>query len=145
MARCQYTKDDGERCRAAALIGEEFCLFHSPGRAEEVEEHRRLGGVRRRRERAVAAAYDYLGLRTIPDILRVLESAVTDTLSLDNSVGRNRTLAYLVEIARRCQESDLEHRVQALEAALRNRQVDASEVLDLEPDLLEAEPEEASP
>jgi hypothetical protein len=139
VARCHYTKDDGEPCRAAALTGEDFCLFHTPGRAEEVEEHRRLGGLRRRREHAVAAAYDFLGLQTIPDILRVLESAVTDTLSLDNSVGRNRTLAYLVEIARRCQESDLERRVQALEAALRDRDSKTTEVLDLEPELLETE------
>lgn len=137
MARCRLIKDNGEPCRAAALSGEEFCLFHSPDRAEEVEEARRLGGLRRRRERTVARVYDYQGLRSIDDILRVLESTVSDTLSLDNSVDRSRALAQLCEIGRRCLASDYEDKIRALEAALASRSLSQVDIpgLDLDVDI----------
>ena len=50
----------------------------------------RLGGLRRRREKTVTAAYDLEGLATLDQIRRLLEIAVMDTLGLENS---NRPLA----------------------------------------------------
>jgi hypothetical protein len=123
MSRCTFIKDTGERCGAHALGGEQFCLFHSPAHAEEVDEARRLGGYRRRREKAVSIAYDFEGLRTIADILRVLESAVVDTLALESSVPRSRALAQLCEIARRCHDDDVEEQVRVLEAIIRSRKL----------------------
>ena len=133
--------DSGEPCRASALRGDEYCLFHSPARQEEVEEARRVGGLRRRRERTIAAAYDFQGLRSISDLLRVLESTVSDTLSLDNTVHRNRTLAQLIEISRRCLESNHEQRIEALEAALKSRRASEADIIDLDRDFLDAEME----
>ena len=54
------------------------------------QEARRVGGLRRRREGTVQAAYDFEGLATIPQIRRLLEVAVVDTLSLENSIARSR-------------------------------------------------------
>ena len=141
MGRCRHIKANGEPCRAAALAGQDFCLFHDPSRAEEVEEARRLGGLRRRRERTVCAIYDFQGLRSIADIVRVLESVVSDTLSLDNSVERSRALAQLSEIARRCVVYDQEERICALEAALRSRPSREEEIVDLDLDLVDDDPE----
>ncbi len=116
---CQTVKDDGSRCEAPPLINEDYCFWHSPKHAEEVAEAGRLGGLRRRRERTVAAAYDIEGLATLDQIRRLLEIAVMDTLGLENSIARSRVLAYLAQVALRVVEAaDLQERVAALETAM---------------------------
>ena len=97
VRQCHYRMPDGRLCRAAPLLGEDFCLFHHPDREQEAAEVRKLGGLRRKRERAVAGVYEFQGLTTVGDIRRLLEVAALDTLSLENSVARARTLAYLVK------------------------------------------------
>ncbi len=93
--------------------------MHDPEHAEEVTEARRLGGLRRRREVAVSGAYDLSGIESVKDIRRLIEIAVLDTLGLENSVARNRTLAYLVQVALKTLEAgELEERIDALEAAV---------------------------
>jgi len=114
---CKAIKEDGSRCQAAPLQDSDFCLFHSPDHAKETAEARRLGGLRRRKEKTVAGAYDIEGLDDIPKIRRLLEIAVLDTLSLENSVARSRTLAYLAQVALKALEvGEFEARLEALEA-----------------------------
>ncbi len=116
---CQAVKEDRSRCEAPPLVDEDFCFWHSPAHAEEVAEAGRLGGLRRRREKTVAAAYDIEGLESVGAIRRLLEIAVLDTLGLENSIARSRTLAYLSQIALKALEvGDFQERLQALEAAL---------------------------
>jgi hypothetical protein len=116
---CSFRKDDGEPCRAPPLHDSEFCLMHSPDHAEEVAEARRLGGLRRRREKTVAGAYEFEGLRSVEQIRRLLEIGVLDTLGLENSIARSRALAYLAQVSVRLLEvGELEERVQALESVL---------------------------
>ncbi len=110
----------------------EYCLFHSPEHEAEVAEARRLGGLRRRREVTVAGAYDFCGLGSVSDVLRLLEVAVLDTLSLDNSLARSRTLAYLAQTALKAiQLGDVEERLASLEAALRGRDTSSACDFDL--------------
>ena len=94
---CNATKENGEPCRAAPLRDGSFCLMHSPDHAVEVQEGRRLGGTRRRREVLVSAAYDFEGLETVEQIRRLLYIGAIGTLQLENSVAKNRTLAYLAQ------------------------------------------------
>jgi hypothetical protein len=131
VARCTHITDAGQPCRAAALEHDEFCLFHSPARADAVQEARRLGGLRRRRERTVSLACEFQGLRTVSDILLVLESTVNETLALDNSIARSRALAHLCEVARRCVEADLEERTRTLEATVRTYELPSTPAFDL--------------
>jgi hypothetical protein len=96
--------------------------MHDPAHADEVAEGRRLGGLRRRREATVSGAYDFEGLATVAAIRRLLEVAVVDTLSLENSIARARTLAYLGLTATKLLDAgELEERVAQLEAALEPR------------------------
>ncbi len=119
---CSGRRDDGEPCRAAPLQDGRFCLWHDPDHSDEVAEARRLGGQRRRRERVVSGVYDFEGLGSIPQVRRLVEVAVLDTLGLENSVARNRTLAYLAQTAAKLLETgELEERLQALEAAMEPR------------------------
>ena len=77
MSGCAGTKEDGQLCRAPKLKDSEICLMHSPEHADDVAEGRRLGGLPRRREVAVAGAYDG-GLQIVADVRRLLEVAVLD-------------------------------------------------------------------
>ena len=146
VRQCHYRMPDGRLCRAAPLVGEDFCLFHHPDREQDAAEVRKLGGLRRKRELTVAGAYDFQGLTSVGDIRRLLEVAALDTLSLENSLSRARTLAYLAQTALLCLETaDLEERLLALEAALRNRTPEQTSDFDLELDIDEDEPKELNP
>jgi hypothetical protein len=121
---CNGQKDDGEPCRAAPLRDGSYCLMHDPQRAEVVAEGRRLGGLRRRREATVAAAYDFDGLASPQQIRRLLEVAALDTLGLENNLNRSRTLAYIGQTAARLlQVGELDEQVRQIIAALGPRMV----------------------
>jgi hypothetical protein len=62
---CSYIKEGGERCRSAPLQEGEFCFWHSPDHAQEAAEARRLGGLRRRKEKVTSGAYDFEGLGSV--------------------------------------------------------------------------------
>lgn len=122
MASCRFQKDNGERCRATPMRGEDFCFWHHPEHTEEAAEARRLGGLRRRKERITQGAYDFEGLESVTQIRRLLEVSVVDTLSLESSIARSRTLAYLAQMALKALEvGELEERVRALEQVTRQR------------------------
>ena len=97
-------------------------------------EARRLGGLRRRREVAVSGAFDFVGLETVGDIRRLLEVTVLDTLGLENSIARARTLAYLATTAIKLLEvGELEQRLAALEAAVQGQKSLPESVFDAKP------------
>ncbi len=117
---CNALKEDGSPCQAQPLRDGELCLMHSPEHAKEVAEARRLGGLRRRKEQTVASAYDFQGLGTVSEIRRLVEVAAVDTLSLENSLGRSRALAYLAQVSvNLLEKGELESRLEALEDTLR--------------------------
>ena len=110
---------DGLACRAPALRGKSVCYWHDPERAEEAAEARRIGGMHRRKARSVATIYDFSGLRTIESAQRLLETAALETLALENSIARNRTLITAAAGAGKLIESgDLDARLAAVEAAV---------------------------
>jgi len=116
---CQGVRPDGQRCRSWPIRGEPYCLWHSPEREDEAADARRLGGLRRRREKAVSGAYDFVGLDSIQSIRRILEIATIDTLGLDNSIVRSRTLiSAAVAAAKLLETGELEARLSFLELAL---------------------------
>ena len=101
-----------------------FCFWHDPEHQQEAAEARRLGGLRRRREGTVSGAYGYEGVGTVEYIQRILDIAIIDTISLENSPSRNRTLGALAGIALKALEvGEMEERLAAIEAALGPRLV----------------------
>ena len=114
--QCAFRGTSGEPCRAAPLKDGQFCWVHSPERVKEVQEARRLGGLRRKRESTISSAYQFDSLTSVEGIRRIVEVAVLDTLAMENSLSRNRTLAYLVQVALHTLEvGDIEARIEALE------------------------------
>ena len=80
VSRCAGRQRDGRQCGAPPIRGEPYCLWHSPEREEEAAEARRLGGLRRKRERTVAGTYELEGLASVPALRRILEVVAVDTL-----------------------------------------------------------------
>jgi hypothetical protein len=90
--------------------------MHSPEHIKEVQEARRLGGLRRKREYTISTAYQFESLNSVDGIKRIVLIAVLDALSMENSMSRARTLAYLAQVALRMLEvCEMEERVAALE------------------------------
>ena len=124
---CRGIGNKGERCRASRLPDSDYCVFHDPEHAEAIQEGRRRGGLRRRREGTLAAALNFEGLSTIEELQRLLEIVTMDALSLENSIARNRALVMIVLArARLLETGEQEERLAALEAALGPRFADAS-------------------
>ena len=116
---CTGLKQNGDRCSSAPMHDGVFCFWHSPEHAEEAAEARRLGGLRRRRERAVAGAFDVDALSSVGGIRRVIEIVTLDALGMENSVARGRLLIAAMQAATKLLEiGDLEDRVERMEAAL---------------------------
>jgi hypothetical protein len=116
---CSGINQGGERCSAKPMRDEEFCFFHHPDHADEADQARKLGGARRKREATLQAAYDFEGLQTFDDLQRLLEIAALDTLSLENSVPRNRVVIAAVMAGAKLRETgEQEERLAAIEAAL---------------------------
>ena len=116
---CAFRFPTGEPCHSPPLRGGDFCLMHSPEHAKEVQEARRLGGLRRKREATLAGAYDLESLNTVDGIRRLIEVVVMDTVGMENGIARNRMLAYLALAALRTLEVGvLEERLSVLEQAV---------------------------
>jgi hypothetical protein len=131
---CSFEKARGVLCRAPARRGESFCFWHAPDTAEEAAEARRLGGLHRRKKKTVATIYGFIGLRTVEDNQALLETAVTETFALENSIARNRTLiAAATTGAKLVEVGGHEERIAALESitAARRRAADDDEDDDL--------------
>ena len=121
-AYCTSILEGGQRCRATPMHGAALCFWHNPETASEATEARRLGGMRRRREGAVAGAYEFGGLGTSSDLRRLLEIAATDALALENSIPRVRALTTIAQVGARLLEvGELEARIEALEVTMRPR------------------------
>jgi hypothetical protein len=84
---------------------------------------------------AVVGAYDLGGLETVADIRRILQIAVLDTLGLENSIARSRTLAYLAMASTKLLETgELEQRIASLEAAVHGPKALPPPVFDMDPE-----------
>lgn len=117
--RCHAITDRGESCRQAPLVGRDYCFWHDPDSEAEAAEARRLGGLRRKRERALAEVYCLGELDTVSGARRLLDVAVTEALTIENSLARSRLLVSAVHAAARLLEvGELEQRIEALEGVL---------------------------
>jgi hypothetical protein len=119
---CKGVRSGGEACAAPPLSDGAYCLWHDPEHADTVAEARKLGGSRRRKEATIAVAYDVEGLGSTAQIRRLVEVAVLDVLSLENSVSRARAIAYLAHIATKLLEvGEHEERLERIEQTLEPR------------------------
>jgi hypothetical protein len=105
---CSHTHADGRPCRATPMRDGAHCFWHDPDTGGEAKEASRLGGLRRKREKTIAGAYDIAGLGDVASVRRVLEIAVLGALGLDNSLARSKVLIGAVGVAAKLLEAERE-------------------------------------
>jgi hypothetical protein len=119
---CSAVKADGRVCRATPMRDSAFCFYDNPETEEDATEARRLGGLRRRREKTLVGAYDIGALDSVGSIRRLLEIATFDVIGLENSIARARVLISAVLAAAKVLETgELQARIELLEGALKAR------------------------
>ncbi len=119
---CNGVNESGERCRQAPLRDAEFCFWHDPDHATEAAEARRLGGMRRKKERTLQGAYDVEGFEDVEQVRRLVTISVVDALALENSIARSRLLlSAALASAKLLEVGELDERLSALEAAVKPR------------------------
>lgn len=120
MARCARIKDNGERCKADAMPGAEWCYSHDPERAEERKRNASKGGKRGGRGRP---GQDLADLKR--DVRRVIDDVLSGAVPQGPGAvalqGYNTLLrAAKVELDIR-EQTEFEERLEALERAGEDR------------------------
>lgn len=111
---------------ATPLQDKDLCFWHGPETQEQATEARRLGGLRRRRDGTIVGAYEVGQLDSVDNLRRLLQIAVIDTLGLENSLSRSRTLGYLTQVgAMLLERGEMAQRLQELAATLNPRQLES--------------------
>jgi len=118
--------------------------MHSPEHAKEVQDACRIGGLHRKREATLSAAFDFEGLETVDGIRRLLQIAATEALAMESSPARSRQLVYIALAALRVIEvRDFEQRLMGLEQSVNPHNVQlALPIFDVEPEPLKTNDEE---
>ena len=117
---CKGTKKDGSRCNAPAGPGG-YCTFHAPHNGRALAEGRKRGGERHRTPHGAIDAATLPGkVRTLADVLSVLDYALSEALAGENSIARGRLLVAIAgAFIEAIKTGELEQRIQAIEAALK--------------------------
>jgi hypothetical protein len=99
----------------APLKDSDWCFQHSPEHAAVRAEARKRGGQRGNRSRSGPVG-ESVPLRSVDDVIRILEQAGGDAMQLDNSAERCRVLTGIAGQALKALEvGELEKRLEALE------------------------------
>lgn len=99
-----------------------YCFTHDPARGKERAEAHKRGGARNRVPHNGNADAIPPRVRTLQDVLCVLDYVKDETLVMENSVQRARLLVALAHaFIEAIKEGELEARVEAIERALKLR------------------------
>ena len=122
--KCQALTQNGTPCQAYAGAGSDHCFHHDPARAAERRQARCKGGrARHGRQVGPVGQAEPVALDSMADVTTLLRQTINDTLKLENSLQRARTLGYLAGLFLKAFDmATLEQRVMALERALELRE-----------------------
>ncbi len=100
----------------------DYCYMHEPSRAADRAAARKKGG----QNRQTPHSDPYSGprqVRSLSDVLAVLDYTLSEALQLENSLNRGRLLvAICAEFTSAIKTGELEARLQALEMILKARE-----------------------
>ncbi len=130
MATCRATRKDGERCRAEAQSGRDYCFFHDPAKGEERHDSKVAGGKAGKLAtlatvkpwRGVAGEVDVLKAVTPVELVDLLCNTIDDvrTGAIDPKVAN--AVGYLAGVIVKIQEQEaLVERLSAIEEVLKAR------------------------
>lgn len=120
--QCEATNKRRRQCEAHALPDSPYCWFHDPAKVEERKQARANGGQARAGRTITQGNTQPRDIKTVGDVLALLNDTVGDCLLLENSLARAQTIARLAMAMVKCFEvNELEARMAALERALKLR------------------------
>ena len=120
--RCAATTKAGKPCLGWVVGTSEYCFAHNPEMAAQRAIARSKGGkARQGRNLGIVGDAGMLSIATPGDVLDVIRGAIRDTLTLENSIARGRTIGYLAgQIFKAFEMTELESRISELEARNEN-------------------------
>ena len=121
--KCKANTNSGEACAGYALAGGDYCYTHDPARAAERAAARKKGGQNRKTPHAGNTDQLPGKVRSLAEVLQVLDYTLTETVLQENSIARNRLLvAICAEYTNAIKTGELEARMIALEMILKTRE-----------------------
>lgn len=123
MAICKSVTTNGQPCQAQAIKGSRFCFIHDPASGAARAKARKRGGERRRVPHAGKHETIPAQVRTIGDVLAVLDYALAEVMPLENSIQRGRLIVAIAgAFVEAIKTGELESRLAAIESALKARE-----------------------
>lgn len=124
MAQCKANTTSGQACRSQAIKSSQFCFIHDSAQGKARAKARKRGGERRRVPHAGNPETIPANVRTIDDVLKILDYAVAETMPLENSIQRGRLIVAIAgTFIEAIKTGELESRLMAIESALKARDV----------------------
>jgi hypothetical protein len=122
--KCKSKTTSGQACQAQAIKGSKFCFTHDPASGAARAKARKTGGQRNRTPHAGKPETLPAKVRTIEDVLAVLDYTLAETIPLENSIQRGRLLVAICgAFIEAIKTGELESRLMAIESALKAREV----------------------
>lgn len=114
--QCNYFKESGARCEAAALKGGGFCFSHEPQAKEAHHEASVKGGSTPKKSNLDLPP---VSIKTVHDIVTVLEDTVNLVRSGEMPTNTANCICYISGvILKAIQVSDIEGRLEVVEGIL---------------------------
>jgi hypothetical protein len=114
--RCKGKKANGEPCQAWALHQSDYCFSHDPGRTAERTAARKLGGYATRSKHGGDSGSLPAKVRSLEDVLSLLDYTLAELAAQDNSLARSRALIALAgEYRQAIVTGEFEVRISTLE------------------------------
>lgn len=121
VTHCKATTKSGHPCPNKPG-GSGSCFTHDPARGGERAKARKRGGAHRRIGHAGDADALPKQVRTLPDVLAVLDYALAEALPLENGVQRGRLFVAIAHaFIEAIKTGEMEARLDAIERALKLR------------------------
>jgi len=123
LMNCKAHTTNGQPCQAQALTDSRYCFVHDPTQGAARAKARKRGGERRRVPHMGNPEIIPTQVRTIDDVLKVLDYALAESMPLENSIQRGRLLVAIAgAFIEAIKTGELESRLAAIEAALKLRE-----------------------
>jgi hypothetical protein len=123
---CEKTKRDGQKCRAMAIAGSQYCFFHDPAAAKARKAAQQQGGQANGPAVLPVDAAD-VPLHSGQDVAAFLAETINQVRKGLVSPKIASTVGYLSSLLMKALEtSDIEERLARVEQALQKREPDES-------------------
>ena len=114
--KCKAINKDGSPCKSYAMASSQFCFHHDPAQGAARATARKKGGYANKTPHSGTKAP--ARVRTMDDVMSLIDYALAETLILSNTLERGRLLVSIIgSYTSAIQVGDLEERLRNLEEA----------------------------